>query len=174
VQTLRPVSWIFLTCAVAIAAAACSSSTTTSGTLPSVPTAPATSGGGGATGTAATEQQIAANWVAFFNPKTPISKRVDLLQDGSQFQAIIAAQANSTLESEASAAVTKVALTSASQAKVTYTILLAGAPALPDESGISVLSGGVWQVGVSSFCGLLTLENGGSAKGLPSICLTAG
>jgi hypothetical protein len=153
-----------------MAAAACSSpAATTSGTLPSVPTAPATSGGG-ATGTAATEQQIAANWVAFFNPKTPVSKRVTLLQDGSQFQAIVAAQANSTLESEASATVTKVALTSATQAKVTYSILLAGSPALPDQQGIAVLSGGVWQVGVSSFCGLLTLENGGSAKGLPTIC----
>jgi hypothetical protein len=155
-----------------MAAAACSTATTsTPGTLPTVPTAQANTGG--ATGTAGTEQEIAANWVAFFDPKTPVSKRVALLQDGSQFQAIIQAQANSTLESEASATVTKVALTSATQAKVTYSILLAGAPALPDQGGVAVLVGGVWQVGITSFCGLLTLENGGSTKGLPTVCNTS-
>src|SRR3982074_428669 len=32
-----------------------------------------------------TESVIAANWTAFFNPKTPVAKRISLLQDGQQF-----------------------------------------------------------------------------------------
>jgi hypothetical protein len=170
VQTLRPVSWILVTCAVAVAAAACSHGTTTAGGLPAAPTAGAPTG---ATGVAGTEEAIAADWVAFFNPKTPVSKRVALLEDGADFQAIIQAQANSTLESEASATVTKVALTSPTQADVTYSILLEGQAALPDQGGVAVLEGGVWKVGVTSFCGLLTLEDGGT-KGLPTVCTAAG
>jgi len=141
--------------------------------LPTAP--PATSSGPAGSGSqAATEQQIAANWTTFFNPKTPVSKRVALLQDGQTFASIISAQAGSTLESEASASVTQVALTSSTQARVNYSILLAGQPALPNQHGVAVLQGGVWKVGVSSFCALLTLEQGGSTKGLPAACATAG
>jgi hypothetical protein len=168
VQTLRSVSYVLLICAVAVGAAACSKgSTPSSGGLPTVPTSAVT---GGATGAAAIEQQIAANWVAFFNAKTPVSRRVALLQDGQDFQAIVLAQAGSTLESEASATVTKVALTSPVQANVTFTILLDQQPALPDQTGLAVKQDGTWKVGVTSFCALLTLENGGTTKGLPTVC----
>jgi hypothetical protein len=161
---------VLLTCALAAAVAACGNSSATSGgSLPTAPGASATSGS-----SAATEQQIAANWTAFFNPKTPVSRRVALLQDGSTFAAIIQAQSGSTLESEASASVSQVALTSSTQARVSYSILLNGSPALPNQSGIAVLEGGTWKVGVSSFCGLLALENGGSTKSLPQLCQAGG
>jgi hypothetical protein len=164
-----------LVCAVAAAAAACSSnSTSTSAGLPSVPAASTSNAGGSGGSEAATEQQIAANWTAFFNPKTPLNQRVALLQDGQTFAATIQAQRNSTLQSEATASVTQVALTSPSQARVNYSILLEGQPALPNQKGVAVLEGGVWKVGVASFCGLLVLENNDSTKGLPPICATAG
>ena len=40
--------------------------------------------------------------------------------------------------------------------------------------GVAVLQGGTWKVGDASFCGLLTLENGGRASGLPAACHSAG
>jgi hypothetical protein len=176
VRTLKSARWILLACSVAAAAAACSSSPSTSGSA--LPTA----GGGGSTTSvtsgsgsqANTEQVIAANWAKFFDPKTPLTERVALLEDGTEFQPIIQAQEGSTLESEASASVTQVALTSPTQARVNYSILLDGQPALPDQHGVAVLTGSTWQVGVGSFCSLLELENGGSSKGLPSVCVTAG
>ena len=64
-----------------------------------------------------------------------------------------------TASVQASAKVDKVTVTSASQAKVVYTILFAGTPALSNVSGVAVLENGMWKVGDVSFCGLLTLEN---------------
>jgi len=169
VRTLRSASWILLACAVAGAAAACSSSPPASNSA--LPTAGSTGNvGGGTGGQAAAEQTIAANWTKFFDAKTPLNERVALLQDGTSFQSIIQSQEGSALESEASASVTQVALTSSTQARVNYSILLDGQPALPDQHGVAVLTGNTWQVGVGSFCGLLELENGGSAKGLPTVC----
>jgi hypothetical protein len=114
--------------------------------------------------------QITANWEAFFSAKTPVSQRVSLLQDGSQFQSVISAQAGSGLASQASAKVTKVTVTSPTQATVKYDILLNGTPALTNQTGTAVLDNGTWKVGVTSFCGLLTIENGGKATGEPAAC----
>jgi hypothetical protein len=70
--------------------------------------------------------------------------------------------------------VTSVTLASATQAKVTYTILENGKPALPNQTGIAVKQGGTWKVSIASFCGLLTQENGGKTASLPAACKTAG
>jgi hypothetical protein len=53
---------------------------------------------------------------------------------------------------------------------VTYDILLNGTPALSNQKGTAVLENGTWKVGVSSFCGLLSLENGGNTSKLPAAC----
>jgi hypothetical protein len=127
----------------------------------------------GATGSAASagaRAQVKANWTAFFDPRKPVAKRVSLLQDGPQFAAIITAQAGAGLPSEASAKVTKVVVESATQAKVTYSILLKGQTVLPDQSGTAILQDGTWKVGVASYCGLLALEGGGSSQSLPAAC----
>ena len=125
-------------------------------------------------GNSAAEKTIAANWVAFFNAKTPTSKRIALLQDGSAFATIIKSQAGSGLAGSASAKVTKVTVTTPTQAKVTYDILVGGQPALSGKTGVAVKQGGTWKVGVASFCGLLALEAGGKTSGLPSACQAAG
>jgi hypothetical protein len=169
VKTRRLISCILLACAIGAGLAACGSSSSTTSSAPSSPatTAPSTTSTSGSSA----EKTIAANWTAFFSPKTPVDKRVSLLQNGSVFASVIRAQAASTLASEASASVQKVTVTSPSQATVDYTILLAGSPVLKNQKGVAVYQDGTWKVGVASFCGLLTVENSGKT---PSVCKAAG
>src|SRR5262245_58445194 len=139
--------------ALALTTAACGGgSPSSSSTTTPPPAATSPPAGAGAI------SEITTNWEAFFSAKTPVSQRVSLLQDGSQFQSVISAQAGSGLASPASAKVTKVTVTSPTQATVTYDILLNGTPALTKQTGTAVLDNGTWKVGVTSFCGLLTLE----------------
>jgi hypothetical protein len=51
--------------------------------------------------------------------------------------------------------------------------LLNGKPALANQTGIAVLQGGTWKVGIASFCSLLALMNGGKTTSLPAACKTA-
>jgi len=116
------------------------------------------------------QAQIEANWAAFFLSSTPISRRVALLQNGSQFQKVIQTQAGSALASSATAKVAKVTVESPTQAKVIYSIFVSGSPALANQTGVAVYQNGVWKVGDASFCGLLTVENNGKTSGLPAAC----
>jgi hypothetical protein len=151
------------------ASASASSAASSAAPSSAAPSAPSASSGGGSGGGSAVSQ-IKANWVAFFNPKTPVAKRVSLLQNGSTFASIIKAQASSALASSATSAVNAVTVESATQAKVTYSILVGGSPALKNQPGVAVKQGGVWKVGDQSFCALLTLENNGKA---PTACAGA-
>src|SRR6202167_5392756 len=110
---------------------------------------------------ASAQSVIAANWMAFFDPKTPVARRISLLQDGQQFAAVIRCQSSSSLAAQASAKVTSVTLVSATRAKVVYTILEGGKPALANQTGVAVHQDGTWKVGLDSFCRLLGMENGG-------------
>jgi len=162
----------------AATAAACGgSSPSTSSSSTSAPAstsaAPSTSPATSASAPAGAAAAITTNWEAFFNAKTPISKRVSLLQDGPQFQSIIQSQAGSGLAALATAKVTHVTVTSPTQATVTYDILVSGTPELKNQTGVAVLENGTWKVGVASFCGLLTLENSGKTSGLPAACKSA-
>ena len=115
--------------------------------------------------------------MAFFSSKTPLSQRVSLLQDGAQFASLISAQSKNSIASSASATVNKVSNVTSSQANVTYTINVAGTPALTNQKGVAVNQGGIWRVGVASFCGLLQLEKTSGLVKLPSIpsaCPSAG
>ncbi|HEY2552767.1 MAG TPA: hypothetical protein VGI64_19535 [Streptosporangiaceae bacterium] len=172
IRTSIPV--IMLLCALGAGVAACGGSSGKSTTPPSPsPSAPATSAAPSPSGTTSGKSaaaEITANWVAFFSPKTPVAKRVSLLENGQQFASVIKSQAGSPLASSSSAKVTKVSVTSATQAKVTYSILVGGTPALANQAGVAVLQGGTWKVGDASFCGLLILENNGKTSGLPPAC----
>ncbi len=161
--------------ALAVTATACSSSSSSSSpgsaasaSTPSTGTsASAAPSAGGSSSAAVTA--IKANWEAFFSPKTPASKKISLLQNGQTFASVVEAQNSSTLASSATSTVSAVTLESPTQAKVTYSILVGGAPALKDQPGVAVLQNGTWKVGDQSFCALLTLENNGKA---PSVCAT--
>ena len=176
---------ILLVCALAAGIAACSSGSNSSGSgASSSPSSAPSSSASAASSAPATSASpvsssgataaITADWEAFFSPKTPVAKRVSLLQDGQTFASVIRSQAGSGLASSATAKVTKVTVVSPSQAKVTYNILLGGQPALSNQSGVAVKQAGTWKVGVASFCGLLTVENGGKTSGLPAACKSAG
>lgn len=174
----RIVQQILLVSALAAGIAACSSSgnSSSSGASSSPSSAPSSSAAAPSSAPASssgTTSTIAANWAAFFNAKTPVAKRISLLQDGQTFASVIRAQAGSGLAASATAKVTKVTIVSPSQAKVTYSILIGGQSALSGQSGVAVLQGGTWKVGLASFCGLLTLENGGKTSGLPAACKSA-
>ncbi len=167
----RRISYLLGSCAVvalAVTVTACGGSSPSSSNTSKPPaTSPSASGSGNAV------SEITTNWEAFFSAKTPTSQRVGLLEDGSQFQSIIQAQAGGGLASQASAKVTNVTVNSATQATVKYDILINGTPALKNQTGTAVNQGGTWKVGVTSFCGLLTLENSGKTSGLPAACQTS-
>lgn len=165
----RKIQQIVLVCALAAGVAACSSGSNNSGS--GAASAPATSAPAASGGGSAAASQIKANWTTFFSAKTPAAKRVALLQDGQKFATIIKSQAGSGLAASATAKVTKVTVTSPTQAKVTYSILIGGSPALANQTGVAVKQGGTWKVGLASFCGLLTIENNGTA---PAACKSAG
>lgn len=135
---------------------------------------PTSSGSSSGTAPSSAQAAIEANWAAFFLSSTPISRRVALLQNGSQFEPVIKAQAGSALASSATAKVAKVTVESPTRAKVIYSIFVGGSPALTNQTGVAVYQNGVWKVGAASFCGLLTVENGGKTSNLPAACRSAG
>lgn len=147
--------------AVAAAVAACSSSTSAppSPSPTRTATSPATSGGAAAA--------IKTNWEAFFSSKTPVSQKVALLENGQDFAQVINAESKIPLASNSSATVSNVSGITASNASVTYNVLLNGSPALTNQKGMAVKQNGTWKVGDSSFCTLLGMLNGGKA---PSVC----
>jgi hypothetical protein len=160
--------------AIGLAVAGCSSGSSPK-SHPSSPAASSSSSPGSSGGAA--EAAIKKNWVAFFSASTPVSQRVALLQNGSQFASLISAQAKSSLASSASATVSNVSGVTTSQAKVTYSIDVGGTPALSNQKGVAVDQGGTWKVGTSSFCGLLQLEKTSGLVKLPSLpaaCSSAG
>jgi hypothetical protein len=124
--------------------------------------------------TRSAESVIAAHWMAFFNPRTSVARRISLPQDGEQFAAVIRSQASSSLAPHASARVTSVTLVSATRAKVVYTLLEDSKPARANQLGVAVYQDGTWKVGVAIFCSLLAMENGGRTSLLPTACKAAG
>jgi hypothetical protein len=162
-----------------VAACGSSSPSASGSSTPAATSAPATSApatsSAPASATAGTGSTAAiiTNWEAFFNAKTPDSKRIALLQDGPEFASVIKSQSGSGLAALATAKVTHVTVSSPTQATVTYEILVSGTPELKNQTGTAVLEDGTWKVGVASFCGLLTLENAGKTSGLPAACKSA-
>jgi hypothetical protein len=118
----------------------------------------------------AASAQIRADWQEFFSTKTPVATRISLLQNGSAFASILKSQASSPLAASAASSVSAVTVESPTQAKVTYSILLHGTPALKNEPGMAVHQNGTWKVGDQSFCVLLILESSGKA---PAACASA-
>jgi hypothetical protein len=160
------------------AASACSSSSSSS--VSSAPTqvtsassaTPTSSASGGAPGAIA---QITSNWTRFFNPSTPDSERVKLLQNGSDFASSISSFSASPLASAVSSKVDSVTLSSATQAKVKYDLTAQGTPVTSGATGTSVLQDGTWKVGDDVFCALLNQAKvSGLSIAVPAICKSAG
>ena len=161
----------------ALTAAACSSNSsspastaTSSAPAPSsapASSAPANTSTGGNNSAAVAE--ITTNWEKFFNSSTPVSEKVQLLQNGSTFSAAISGLMS--LVSGLGAKVTHVTVNTPTSATVTYNLTTKGSPLLSNQTGKAVYVNGVWKVGDTSLCGLLKLVPGGS---LPAACSSAG
>ena len=134
--------------------AACGSSGASSSS--SSPTTSAVSSTAATTSAAAAEVKQA--WESFFAGTTSAQQKQALLENGSQFAQLLAAQATSPTAKATTAQVSKVTLVGADQAKVVYSVVLDGKPALTDQNGTATLVDGTWKVSVSSFCQLLALE----------------
>jgi len=139
---------------------------------PATTSAPATATASG--GSSATVTEITNNWNTFFNSSTPNSKRVQLLENGSQFSASIAAFASSPLAAAVTSKVDSVTLDSATKATVKYDLSAMGTTVATGASGSSVLQDGTWKVGDDVFCGLLTeAKAAGMSVPVPSACSSA-
>src|SRR3984893_3308572 len=161
------------------AMSACSSGSSSSSSTAA--TAPSTAASSSAvcstrvpSGSSSVVAEITANWTTFFNSSTPNSKRVQLLQNGSQFSSAISAFAASPLAAAVTSKVDSVSLTSATQAKVKYNLSAMGATVASGASGTAVLQNGTWKVGDDVFCGLLTeAKSAGITIPVPSACSSA-
>jgi hypothetical protein len=122
-----------------------------------------------ATASQSAEAQVKADWEKFFAGTTPAAEKISLLQNGDQFAGVIKAQAGQPLSQATQANVTAVKMISATEAQVTYSILMNGQVALADQTGQAVLENGSWKVGAASFQALLALEQQSQgASGSPS------
>jgi hypothetical protein len=99
------------------------------------------------------EQQITLVWTTFFNTATPVSKRVELVEDGPAFQPTLTAQATG---GAMSATVTHVALADSSHATVSFSLQIKPSTSLPSVGGAAVLVNGRWLVSKSTMCVVLT------------------
>ena len=150
-------------------AAPASSAAATASSAASTAASAATSGGSSAAVT-----EITTNWKTFFNSSTPNSKRVQLLQNGSEFSASIAAFASSPLAAAVTSKVDSVTLDSATKATVKYDLTAMGTTVATGATGSSVLQDGTWKVGDDVFCGLLTeAKAAGMSVPVPSACSSA-
>jgi hypothetical protein len=156
---------IALTVVLGLILAACSSN---GGTRPaSTPPASTTS----ATSTspsldrAAAAAEIKKNWAAFFSKNTPLATKLMYLQHGDTLKAAVQRFGTDPRTSQASAKVVDVFVTSPTSATVNYQVLLNGQAALPNAVGTAVYEDGVWKVGASTLCGLLSLTGGTQIPG---------
>jgi hypothetical protein len=116
---------------------------------------------------------IMANWKTVFNGKASLPIRLELLQDGPQVQAFVEAQAKTSFGAAAAgstATISAVKITSPARATVDYEVLLLGTPLLKHQIGTAVFVGGIWKVGIASFCGLTYLEYSKTSPKLPAVC----
>ncbi|MFC8917183.1 hypothetical protein ACFT5C_15570 [Streptomyces sp. NPDC057116] len=107
---------------------------------------------------AAARQEIEKNWVAFFDPKTPVDEKTRLLENGDRMRPVLEAFAANPQAAQTSVQVKNVTFTSATQADVTYDLLVGGTPALPGSKGSSVHQDDTWKVSVKTLCALVKLS----------------
>lgn len=101
---------------------------------------------------------IKRDWVAFFAGSTSAMRKAALLQDGTELLPLLQQESASAEAKSVSATVSKVSITSPTTATVTYDIALGGMTVLSNQTGVSLKERGTWKVALSSFCGLLSLE----------------
>ncbi|MCX5202160.1 hypothetical protein OG897_11950 [Streptomyces sp. NBC_00237] len=121
-----------------------------------------------ASGPAETEgakKEVTKNWQAFFDPKVKTDQKVKLLENGETLKPLLLAFTGDERGGQTSTRVKDVRFNSATEATVTYDLLLNGAPVLPNSKGTSVLQDQRWKVSVKSLCALVKLSGNAAAPG---------
>ena len=170
---LAPALGLVLVAAVsACSSGGSSSSSSTPATTPASSSVSSTATAN-SSGTSSAVAAITTDWTEFFSSSTPNSKRVQLLQNGSDFSSAITAFAASPLASAVTSKVDSVTLTSPTEATVKYDLTAAGTTVASGQSGTAVLQDGTWKVGDDVFCSLL--KEGASLIGItvPAACNSA-
>ena len=108
----------------------------------------------------AVQDDIAANWVTFFDGTQAIADRIGLLENGQQYAQQLDAFAGSPAGSTLSVSMSSVTVTSPTTAEVKYSLLEGGKMVLPGQVGKAVLQDGVWKVGAESFLAVLAQLEG--------------
>lgn len=108
-------------------------------------------------------KEITDAFVTFFDGNTPADKKITLVENGSTFAAAITQQASSPMAAGSTATVADVKLDDTANATVTYSILINGSPALPNQNGKAVNIDGQWKVAAVTYCGLLKIQGGAPA-----------
>ncbi|MCW2894979.1 MAG: hypothetical protein JWO75_4468 [Actinomycetia bacterium] len=172
---LAPALGLVLVTAMSACSSGSSSSSSSTAPSTSASSAPTASSSVTAGGSSSAVAEITANWNMFFSSSTPNSKRVQLLQNGSQFSSAVSSFASSPLAAAVTSKVDSVSLSSATKAKVKYDLSAAGTTVASGASGTAVLQNGTWKVGDDVFCGLLTeAKSAGLTIPVPSACSSAG
>ena len=107
---------------------------------------------------------IAANYVRFFDGTQPVAAKIGLLENGQQYANELEAQAASPLEKTVSISISSVTVTTPTMAEVKFSILLAGKPAFPDQTGKAIVQDGIWKVAAETFQALLALQQGSTTQ----------
>ncbi|MGN5239454.1 MULTISPECIES: hypothetical protein [unclassified Rhodococcus (in: high G+C Gram-positive bacteria)] len=122
-----------------------------------------TTGAAGAAADAETTQAVTDAWVAFFDGTTPPETRAGLVENGDEFLPALQGMAADPQATATTATVEGVASAGDDAATVSWTLLMNGAPVLPDQSGEALLEDGQWKVSAVTFCTLLAIQGDGSA-----------
>ncbi|MER6012815.1 hypothetical protein [Streptomyces bluensis] len=130
-----------------------------------VATPSATPSGAQPANPAAAKKEITANWEKFFNSSTSKQDRQAVLENGQQMGKVLDALDRAERGRHIEAKVTKIEFTSATDAKVTYSLLMKGAVVLPNARGTAVEQSGTWKVSVKTLCGLIRLSGHRSVPG---------
>jgi hypothetical protein len=107
---------------------------------------------------AAAEKQVKKNWEKFFDPSVSLKEKEAVLENGAKMRGVLKSFSGDERGEQVSADVGKVEFTSATEADVTYALMLKGATALPTASGTAVNEDDTWKVSVKTLCALVKLS----------------
>lgn len=139
-----------------------SSSDTTSSAKATSSSASAAATTTSAVAPAAATKAITDVYIAFFNGTTAPATRAALVENGDVFLPTLEAMAADPQSMATSATVEGVTATGAENATVKWTLLMGGAPVLPDQSGEAIQEAGTWKVSATTYCTLMAIQGSGA------------
>ncbi|MFJ5263061.1 hypothetical protein ACIQAC_21595 [Streptomyces sp. NPDC088387] len=116
---------------------------------------------------AAATREVEENWQKFFDPKTSLTDKRAVLENGDEMAPVLQAFSGDERGGQVRAEVEKVEFTSATDADVTYNLTLEGATALPGAAGTAVEQDGTWKVSAKTLCALVQLSQTDAASQSP-------